>query len=292
MDTAVTNLHPGQLTDAELAQYRRQGYLVVPRLLSPALVRAALDAVAGLASGAVAAPRAKILMEPAVAAGEIATADRQDIVRKLADYVEDAPALMRVAMLGRLHAILDQLMGAGRVLFQEMALIKPPHIGSEKPWHQDAAYFRVSDPSLIVGVWVALDPASVENGCMEVIPASHLDGPVPHVPMADINVCHIRPDLVRIEERLALEMRPGDALLFHPYLHHYTRANRSPLRRRALQFHYHQLGLEWVSLEAHRRRYHDAEGAYAGCTVPKGAGEGFVDRGKLARAIVPMDDLV
>ena len=61
------------------------------------------------------------------------------------------------AMNRRLHARLDQLLGRGRVLFQEMALVKPPRIGSEKPWHQDASYFRVTDPGLIVGVWIALE---------------------------------------------------------------------------------------------------------------------------------------
>ena len=35
--------------------------------------------------------------------------------------------------------------------------------------------------------------------------------------------------------------------------------------------HYHQIGLEWTSLEAHRALFHDADGEYAGCTVAKGA---------------------
>ena len=49
-----------------------------------------------------------------------------------------------------------------------------------------------------------------------------------------------------------LPMDPGDVLIFHSLIHHYTAANRSDRRRRALQFHYHQVGLEWTSLEAHR----------------------------------------
>ena len=88
--------------------------------------------------------------------------------------------LRAAAMNRRLHLLLDQLLGTGRVLFQEMALVKPPRIGSEKPWHQDASYFRVTEPDLIVGVWIALDPALRRNGCMEVIPGSHLGGGVPH----------------------------------------------------------------------------------------------------------------
>ena len=198
-------------------------------------------------------------------------ASRADLIRKFGDFTDTSPALLRAAMSARLHTVLDALMGQGRVLMQEMALVKPPKISGDKPWHQDAAYFRGSDPNLMFGVWIALDPATRENGCMEVIPGSQLGGPVPHVPAEDINLCTIRPDLVRLEDRVAVPMDPGDVLIFHSLTHHYTAANRSDRRRRALQFHYHQVGLEWTSLAAHRELYHDADGAYAGCTVPKGA---------------------
>ena len=203
------------------------------------------------------------------------------MIRKFGDFTDASPALLRAAMSARLHAVLDALMGQGRVLLQEMALVKPPRVSGDKPWHQDAAYFRGSDPGLMFGVWIALDPATRENGCMEVIPGSHLRGPAPHVPAEDINLCTIRPDLVRLADRVALPMEPGDVLIFHSLIHHYTAANRSDRRRRALQFHYHQVGLEWTSLEAHRALYHDADGGYAGCTVPKGAP---FSRGLLLRA--------
>jgi phytanoyl-CoA hydroxylase len=106
---------------------------------------------------------------------------------------------------------------------------------------------------------------------MEVVPRSHRDGAVPHLPHADINLCTIQPDRVRREARVQIVMAPGDALIFHSLIHHYTAANLSDRRRRALQFHYHQLGVRWTSLAEHRALYHDDAGGYAGCTVPKGA---------------------
>lgn len=174
-------------------------------------------------------------------------------------------------MSARLRTVLDALMGQGRVLLQEMALVKPPKVSGEKPRHQDAAYVRGCDLNLMFGVWIALDPATRENSCMEVIPGSHLGGPAPYVPAEDINLYTVRPDLLRLRERVGLAMNPGDVLIFHSLIHHYTAANRSNQRRRALQFHYHQVGLGLTSLEAHRALYHDADGEYAGCTVPKGA---------------------
>jgi phytanoyl-CoA hydroxylase len=257
-----------------IAQYRREGYLVVPSVLDRRHVEECLAALTDLAVNPTLKPGQRdgrgafIALEPEA---DPAAAPRADLIRKFGDFTDGSPALLRAAMSARLHDVLDCLMGQGRVLLQEMALVKPPKVSGEKPWHQDAAYFRGSDPSMMFGVWIALDPATRENGCMEVIPGSHLRGPAPHVPAADINLCTIRPDLVRLQDRVALPMDPGDVLIFHSLIHHYTAANRSDLRRRALQFHYHQLGMEWTSLEAHRVLFHDVDGAYAGCTVARGA---------------------
>lgn len=257
----------------KIAAYRRDGYVVIRGLLSRELAADCLEALTGLATGRLRPAGASIALEPAVAASATQIAAPEDAIRKFANFTAAAPALLRAAMSAELHDVLDQILGRGRMLFQEMALVKPPRLGSEKPWHQDAAYFRASDPNLIVGAWIALDPATRENGCMELIPGSHLRGPVPHIPAADINLCTIRPDLVRLDERRPEPMDPGDVLIFHSLVHHYTAANRSGLRRRALQFHYHQVGLEWTSLEAHARLFHDETGAYAGCTVQKQSAE-------------------
>ncbi len=105
---------------------------------------------------------------------------------------------------------------------------------------------------------------------MELVPGSHRDGPAPHIPHPDINLCTIDPRYVHAERRVPVPLDPGDALVFHSLVHHCTAANRSDLRRRALQFHYHQLGLEWTSLEAHRVLFRDEAGEYAGCTVARG----------------------
>ena len=259
-----------------IAHYRRDGYLVVHQVLPRDQVEACLAALTDLAVDPALQPGQRgdngafIALEPG-ADPAATTANRADLIRKFADFTDASPTLLRAAMAARLHAVLDALMGQGRVLLQEMALVKPPKVSGDKPWHQDAAYFRGSDPNLMFGVWIALDPATTENGCMEVIPGSHLLGPAPHVPAEDINLCTIRPDLVALDRRVALPMDPGDVLVFHSLIHHYTAANRSEQRRRALQFHYHQVGMEWTSLAAHRVLYHDSEGAYAGCTVPKGA---------------------
>jgi phytanoyl-CoA hydroxylase len=282
-----------RLTPDQIASFRREGYVVVRQLIGPRLRAACIDALDGLASGRIPARTTDIALEPGVDPAGVTPHTRVNFIRKFAGFVEDAPALHAASMSARLHRMLDQLMGQGRVLLQDMALVKPPGIGGAKPWHQDASYFRVSDPHLITGVWIALDRATRDNGCMEVVPRSHLAGPVPHVAAEDVNQCTVRPDRLHAADRLQIELEPGDALIFHPLLHHYTAPNRSALRRWALQFHYHQTGMEWTDLEAHRQQYHDETGGYAGCTVPKSALESgrqtpWPDGRKMA--VVPVDD--
>jgi phytanoyl-CoA hydroxylase len=282
------------LTSDEIVQYRRDGYLVVRGLLGPGSVAACRQALSDLATGRIETRDTVLAFETGYAPETLSVDEREFYIRKYMDFVEDAPALKAAAMNRRLHRVLDQLLGSGRVLFQEMALIKPSHIGADKPWHQDAAYFRVTDPSLIAGVWIALDPALRRNGCMEVVPGSHLGGAVPHVHENDFNRCRILESRLRAEERVALEMQPGDALIFSALLHHFTAANASDLRRRAIQFHFHQLGAVWGSVEEHRRLYHFDDGTYAGCTVPHEPAPAQVNyryRGALERKIVPMDEI-
>jgi len=282
------------LSDGEITQYRRDGYLVLHGLLGERSVSACRQALADLASGRIAARQTTLMFESGTVPEKLTADERELYIRKYMDYVEDAPALKAAAMNRRLHLALDQLLGSGRVLFQEMALIKPPRIGADKPWHQDAAYFRVSDPGLIVGVWIALDPALRMNGCMEVVPGSHLGGAVPHVHENDFNRCRIVEERQHADERVAIEMQPGDALVFSALLHHYTAPNASNLRRRAIQFHYHQIGAVWGGVEEHRSLYHFADGSYAGCTVPHEPAPAYVNyryRGALERKIVPVDEV-
>ncbi len=233
----------------------------------------------------------KLMFERGFDPARLSPEDREFTIRKYMDFCDGAPALQAAAFGRRLHVILDQLLGQGRVLFQEMALVKPPRHGSEKPWHQDAAYFRIKDPGLVVGVWIALDEASRANGCMELVAGSHLGGGVPHVHENDFNLCRIAPGKVDTDARVAVEMAPGDALIFHSLIHHYTAANTSNMRRRAIQFHYHQIGAVWGGVEDHIRHFHDSDGAYAGCTVPHpGLPPGnYAYRGGLVREILPVD---
>jgi phytanoyl-CoA hydroxylase len=157
--------------------------------------------------------------------------------------------------------VLDQLIGPGHRMIQDMALIKPPFHGSEKPWHQDTAYFDWTPLGGVIGVWIALDEATVENGCMQVIPGSHLDGPVPHFHVRD---CQVADDRVRVDRAHVVPLDPGGVLFFSGLIHHGTPPNLSGDRRRALQYHYAAAECRNMTIQEHAELFNEG-GAYAGC---------------------------
>ena len=283
---------PAALQDADLERFRRQGYLAFEGVLSPAEVTEACDALGRLiqsmwqaaASGSpevtVSPPSSDIRenyrgveMERTSGAHVdfqsgvdpfALTLDEAEMkVRKVYSFRRDTPELARLAAHPRVLAIVEALVGSGALLFQEMALIKPPHIGSEKPWHQDDAYFSYTPLDQVVGVWLALDPAGRENGCMHVLAGHHTRGGYRHY-HSSLD-CEILPGRIRPEEATPIELGPGGALFFSGMLPHQTPTNRSALRRRALQFHYRGASTRKVSPEEYDRVFAEADGTPASC---------------------------
>ena len=135
--------------------------------------------------------------------------------------------------------------------FQSQFIFKNPGVIGQ-PWHQDAYYFRY-DKQPQVTVWVALSRATLENGCLWVLPGSHRRQHVfDHVPDQ-------RPESLQgyqeiVSEDTATEipvtMEPGDVLFFHSYLMHRSTDNVADYRRSAMVYHYAEAGTVPVSAEA------------------------------------------
>jgi phytanoyl-CoA hydroxylase len=225
------------VTADAIKHFHERGYLVVHNAFTSAEVQAALDGLLYLMSGQ--HPTFKGVMYEKKAKGvpveQMATEERQDYVRKFMWFVDYDARLKAMAEHPQLIDLVTHLVGEAPALFQDMALIKPPKIGREKPWHQDHAYFDLPLTATVVGVWIALDEATTENGCMVIYPGSHRQGPVVHFNRRDWQICDTYD---RFNGARAVPLKPGGALFFHSLLHHGTPANVSPHRRRAVQFHY------------------------------------------------------
>jgi len=191
-------------------------------------------------------------------------------VRKFMCFCNEDEVFQRLVSPGsRLHGVVSSLVGPSPILFQEMALVKPPFVGSEKPWHQDNAYFSVSQLDQVIGVWIALDDAGVENGCMHVIPKGHTEGAFKHHHGMD---CEIDPELLTLERVRPVPIPAGGAMFFHGMIPHETPPNSSSQRRRALQFHFRGAETQIVDHATYDALFIDRLGTAASCRAASNHG--------------------
>ena len=247
-----------------LNHFRRRGYLVIHRAFTEQEVAAALEEMLMLLTRPPSGFKGGVEFERSAPLGkleEMAPERRWDYVRKFFNFLEFAPRMRALSQHPQLLRVVRRLIGTEPALFQDMALLKPPYIGREKPWHQDHAYFDLPMDTPVVGVWIALDRAATDNGCMTIIPGSHRRGPVVHFRRRDWQICDTHVDN---RGALAAPLEPGGCLLFSSLLHHGTPTNTAPRRRRALQFHYAPAGAARISKEQ-RMAVFGAEGKSVTC---------------------------
>lgn len=251
--------------DADLRRYEVDGFLAVEHAFDAAELAAASDGMNDFMSGKVDGFKG-VMFENAVRDrfAHLSAEERFDAVRKIFDFVAREPRLGAMAAHPRLLKAVSKLMG-GRTpkLFQDMGLVKPPRIGREKPWHQDSAYFNYAPGTPVVGVWIAIDEAAVANGCMHVWRGGHKEGARIHFKRRDWQICDADMSASR-KTVVAVPLKPGGALLFSGMLPHGTPTNHSPLRRRAVQFHYAPEDTVKVE-EAERLKLFGSEGKNVTC---------------------------
>ncbi|MBD2847002.1 phytanoyl-CoA dioxygenase family protein [Paenibacillus sp. IB182496] len=221
-----------QLTDAHVKQFWEQGYLVVDNVLNEAEIRQSIDALMDIVHGRSTGSKLQIVKPKE---GIKTAEDRELAARKAYDYLDHEPRLRAVAEHADIMNGMARLFGEPAKIVQDQAILKPPTGGAEKPWHQDMAYGNLAYDRSVVGIWIALDPAELDNGCMHVIPRSHMHGGSPHYSVRDWQLCDVN---VQVDQDVAVPLKPGGALLFSGLLHHGTPPNFSVKRRRALQLHY------------------------------------------------------
>ena len=283
---------PTAVTDPEVRRFESQGYLAYEGLLNPQEVAEATQALSQVIQAAhtealrgdqdirvEAGDSARsnyagyslksvsgsflLRFQAGTTPMEMPTAEAELLVRVLYGFCRQHPMFQKVVAHPRIMAVVESLVGSGALLFQDMAMIKPRRIGSEKPWHQDDAYFSYAPLDQIVGVWIALDDTTVANGCMHVLPGDHLRGGLKHYNSAVD--CEIVPDRLEKDRAVPIELAAGGVLFFSGLLPHQTPPNTSDRRRRALQFHYRGAATQQLDKLSYDAVYQDPDGTPASC---------------------------
>ena len=218
-----------KLTNEQIAFYHREGYLAIDAITTPeevAWLREIYDRLFAQRAGRAEGNQ----FDLAGTDEEGAEASLPQILRPDQYAPELARSLCRVNAL----AITKQLLGAAVEYHGEHAIFKPALHGAETPWHQDEAYW---DPDLEyneISVWIPLQEATPENGCMYFVPRSHLLEVKPHHPINhDPRIHGLEIDEIDAAQAVACPLPPGGATFHGPRTLHYTPPNRSAIPRRA-----------------------------------------------------------
>lgn len=206
-----------QFTDQELAQFHERGYLLVPGMFDEEEMRILL---------------AYAKTDSALIAGAAGRKDATGQVTKLTLWNTAGDDLY--GMFSRSPRIVDrmeQLLGGEVYHYHTKMMLKEPRVGGAWEWHQDYGYWYHNGClfPLLASCLIAVDRATRQNGCLQVLEGSHHMGRVEHGKTGD----QTGADMEIVDaalERLKLvyvEANPGDALFFHCNLLHRSDQNRS-----------------------------------------------------------------
>jgi len=148
------------------------------------------------------------------------------------------PVFDRVSRNGRFAGLAASLGLATPLLLQSMYIFKQPKIGGAVDWHQDLTFLYTEPPS-VVGFWLALDDADIDNGCLWAAPGAHR-GPLRRRfrYQADALIMETRDDTPwPATPPVALEAPRGTVIVLHGLLPHASSANRSTRPRHAYSLH-------------------------------------------------------
>nr|WP_315158588.1 phytanoyl-CoA dioxygenase family protein [uncultured Flavobacterium sp.] len=137
--------------------------------------------------------------------------------------------------------VLEEIVSKNVKCMQSMLFVKAPG-KSGQSWHQDEFYIPTRDKSL-VGAWIAIDDATIENGCLWLIPGSHKEGSIlPRIKNENNNFADV--DTVDVsrysnENIIPVEVKKGSVIFFNGYILHSSLKNNSKSKfRTALVNHY------------------------------------------------------
>jgi len=158
-------------------------------------------------------------------------------VSKVHTIFTDAAAL---ATDSRVLDVVEALIGPNILLFDSTYIIKEARTGGHVSWHQDLTYWGFSGTDQ-VSMWLALSPATLESGCMRMVPGSHRAGRLNHIDCDDpSNLLHRGQTVPEVSESAAVmcALISGEASFHHGWTLHASMPNLSPDRRVGLNAQY------------------------------------------------------
>ena len=211
------------ITAQQRQHFREQGYFILPDLFS----EEEIDALTARIDPFVVAHDAQL---QTIGSAGISRANEIAFTAHLA---EQDPDIMRFVAQEKFVQLASALLSADEIsLYWDQSVYKKPEVPRDFPWHQDNGY-TPTDPAEYLTCWLALVDVTVENGCVSVLPGSHLQGLIEHQDTAIGKQCYFGPD-----PGAPVELKKGSVVAFSSLLFHRSGPNVSETTRKSYVIQY------------------------------------------------------
>jgi phytanoyl-CoA hydroxylase len=238
------------LTNQQKAFYRENDYLKYDkRILSDAEVNALRQRTEDIVNGHLShIPPRFIQLEAKFRGNTDPTVDPLDTVRKMTQLCYFDDLFATVPQKSAIVDVVEDLVGPNIKLYTDQLMMKPRFNGTVTDWHQDSVAWSHFAPQEHVSCWLALDDATVDNGCMTVVPGSHHWGPIAR---QNQNAFLDNP---LVSAPVPVEIKAGYCMFHHGLNFHRTGANSTPSRRRGLAMHFIRSETMYLGIEDEEAR--------------------------------------
>jgi len=231
------------MDDMDLAFYRHQGHLTVNGVFAPQQMDTVIRDIEqwGETFLAELPPEKRAwFIDGGVSA--------RTVLRKLDNPHFHRDAVQTLARDLKLVDLVERFLGKGVSVYFSQIFFKPPEGGGPKPAHQDNFYFGPTDIEGVVTAWIALDDATLENGCLYFGDGTN-QGPVyPHfAPENEPYNLQLPPTVLEKQPMQPAPVRKGGVSFHHGNTFHQSGPNHSTKWRRACALHYVRNDVEFAT---------------------------------------------
>ena len=221
-----------RLSAEERRQYDDVGYVIIPDVIPPDELEAIDREIDRLLETMEAERRARGEVRAALPSGH------HEETGSILQLGLRSPVCQQVAEDARVLDLIEGIVSPGIAIYSVKLIAKPPFADIPCHWHQDDAYYvKQSASQTRMSVWVPLQDACEQNGCLWIVPESHKWGLQNHA-NKDYGQCRLSMNEAEIQEILDKQAVPvpvkaGSAVLFSALLWHGSKGNQTDHVRRA-----------------------------------------------------------
>lgn len=220
---------PKRISEEQLKQFNEDGYLIFRKFLNESeiqmiqQIKVNAENIAKTKGASFTDGLARFNLEPLASD----PTGQSMALRKVQEIFLADESYRKVVASDRVLDLVEDFIGPQIYYHSSKLMCKPANGGRRKPWHQDFAYWDEMNTKQVT-LWFAIDPATKENGCVQIIPKSHKRGLIPHSRKEDFMIDETG---IQNENIVYAEMEPGDLLIFNVLALHASDPNHSPRAR-------------------------------------------------------------